>query len=197
MRIGTGTIGVLLALVILGSEGPGRERNVTMTMDDLRIRPADGTAVPKPVLPIPATSRSAEAPTPSAAQASPAPADRVTSPPAKGKVPGNAMNFESPSIRLYNLIQEAMGALYRAPTDVEFQELVAKLRKTLATDTTLPEDVLTTEKKRFLDQLADVHTREPRVYPAPQTLKVWNGILRAIDEALADRRASGSVSPLP
>lgn len=194
---GVRTIGILAVLAALGAAGPPSERSVACTMVEPIARgpePAKISPTSTPAQLSPATSSPLSPPP---ATASAAPVDTASPALRASEVPVNSMHFKPPAQHLYGIIQKAMGALYKAATPEAFHEQEQALRKTLAADSALPDESLAAEKQRFLDQLADMHSREPRVYPGEQTMQVYDALMRALDGALADRHAQGKPSPSP
>lgn len=186
------TIGGLLACAIgLGSPA-AQERNRQGTMVDPLYRSAH---TPSASAPGPAGAPTASAQAQPAASSPPAVTPSTVQTPRKGQIPGNDMNLEPPTTRLYKLMQDAMARLHEAKTDKDFKEILARFQRTVTADTSLPDTNLLAEKRRLEAQGAELHRGEPRVYAGSRTEDIAEGLLQALDQALQDRHRGGSPSP--
>ena len=117
------------------------------------------------------------------------PWDTPPQPLKQSALPPNSVKFEPTQGNLAQLISQGLAALHRAGTPHDLDATRQALQHALAADSAFSESDLLTEKQRFADQLARLHDAEARVYPSRDTTDAWEGIMKAIDGALAERKA--------
>lgn len=180
---------VIGGLLVGGSfwvTGAVQERSTLATMVDPLSRSSESPGVSG--TPRTPASRPAKKTVSPVTQGPSSSARTASQPPRRGHVPANTVDLGSPTKRLYDLVQETQESLYQAKGDKNFQEILARLRRTLASDTSLPDTNLAAEKRRFESQLSELHSGSVRTYPGSRTAKIWRGLRTAIDGALQDRR---------